>query len=70
MHSTFKKSFEKFAKVVSFKTPSFGKSLRGSAFAMPSKNLKMDMPNFGLSKGNAKAGYSSGSTKGIETTTY
>jgi hypothetical protein len=70
MDLLFKKGFKKQAAAISLKMPSFGKSLRGSAFAMPSKSVKVDLPKFGITKGNAKSGYNSGSTKGIETTAY
>lgn len=71
MNLDFIKGFTKEAlKMPSLKTPSFGKSIRGSAFATPSKTVKVDIPKFKLPKANAKAGYSHGGTRGISTNQY
>lgn len=71
MNKDFVEGFMKIAaKIMSLKTPSFGKSMRGSAFAMPSKTIKADLANFKPPKGNATQGYQSGSTKGIKTNLY
>lgn len=68
---SFKKAFTKAAETKSStKTPSFGASLRGSAFAKPSKTITTSTPNYGISKGNAKSGYKSGSTAGVSTNSY
>lgn len=69
MNDQFKKGFQKVAKKISFKTPSFGKSLRGSAFSNPTK-AKVDLPKFKPPKGNAKRGYKPGGTAGIKTNQY
>lgn len=69
MNDAFSKGFEKMAKI-SLKTPSFGKSLRGSAFAKPSKTVTPPKTNFGLTKGNARKGYRAGGTANIQTNMY
>lgn len=70
MNDKLKSGFLKGASSVTSVSKSFGKSLRGSAFAKPSKTVTVSTPKFGLSKGNAGSGYNSGGTASVGTNQY